>query len=216
MRGTVDQPLLNGYAIFHRATISSPVFRKPLTNFGGTVQIKSNRLSISSLESRLSSKGKLLVKGNLPLRTSEETPDDKIELKCDVLEVHAKNILRLLFLLVYVDMTIKSKILLTFSKIIFSTSVSGQVDSQLQITGSILQPVISGNVKLSNGEVYLPHDGGSGNSQALASNQSALSAGGNSQEFASRYISQYFGSRSASLTTKSSQSSSSGNTLHLI
>ncbi|CAK8568700.1 unnamed protein product [Lathyrus sativus] len=179
--GTVDQPLLNGYAIFHRASISSPVFRKPLTNFGGTVQIKSNRLSIISLESRLSGKGKLLVKGNLPLRTSEETLDDKIELKCDVLEVHAENIL------------------------------SGQVDSQLQITGSILQPVISGNIKLSRGEVYLPHDGGSGDSQALASNQSALSAGSNSQEFASRYISQYFGSRSASLTTKTSQSSSSAN-----
>ncbi|KAI5403593.1 variant 4, partial [Lathyrus oleraceus] len=91
----------------------------------------------------------------------------------------------------------------------FSTSVSGQVDSQLQITGSILQPVVSGNVKLSRGEVYLPQDGGSGDSQALASNQSAVSAGGDSQEFASRYISQYFGSRSASLTTKSSQSSSS-------
>ncbi|KAI5403590.1 protein TIC236, chloroplastic [Lathyrus oleraceus] len=179
VRGTVDQPLLNGYAMFHRASISSPVFRKPLTNFGGTVQMKSNRLSITSLESRLSGKGKLLVKGNLPLRPSEETLDDKIELKCDVLEVHAKNIL------------------------------SGQVDSQLQITGSILQPVVSGNVKLSRGEVYLPQDGGSGDSQALASNQSAVSAGGDSQEFASRYISQYFGSRSASLTTKSSQSSSS-------
>lgn len=111
-------------------------------------------------------------------------------------------------------MTIKAKILLTFGKITFSTSVSGQVDSHLQITGSILQPVISGNVKLSRGEVYLPQDGGSGDSQALASNQSAVSAGGDSQEFASRYISQYFGSRSASLTTKSSQSSSSGNTLH--
>lgn len=96
MRGTVDQPLLNGYAMFHRASISSPVFRKPLTGFGGTVYMKSNRLSITSLESRLGRKGKLLVKGNLPLRTSEAALDDKIELKCDVLEVHAKNILRFL------------------------------------------------------------------------------------------------------------------------
>ncbi|WJX41851.1 hypothetical protein P8452_29149 [Trifolium repens] len=167
VRGTVDQPLLNGYAIFHRASISSPVFRKPLTNFGGTVQMKSNRLSITSLESRLSRKGKLLVKGNLPLRTGEATLDDKIELKCDVLEVHAKNIL------------------------------SGQIDSQLQITGSILQPIISGNIKLSHGEVYLPQDGGNGDGPAFASNQSALSAGSDSQAFSSRYTS----------TTKSSQSS---------
>jgi hypothetical protein len=72
--------------------------------------MKSNRLSITSLESRLSRKGKLLVKGNLPLRTSEATLDDKIELKCDVLEVHAKNILRLLsYSSVHVDMTINLK-----------------------------------------------------------------------------------------------------------
>jgi hypothetical protein len=72
------------------------VLRKPLTNFGGTVHVKSNRLCITSLESRVSRKGKLLVKGNLPLRTSEAALDDKIELKCEVLEVRAQKILRLL------------------------------------------------------------------------------------------------------------------------
>jgi len=92
----VDQPVLNGHASFHRASISSPVFRKPLTNFGGTVNVKSNRLCITSLESRVSRKGKLLVKGNLPLRTSEAAPDDKIELKCEVLEVRAPKTLRLI------------------------------------------------------------------------------------------------------------------------
>ncbi|XP_027940510.1 uncharacterized protein LOC114194467 isoform X2 [Vigna unguiculata] len=86
VRGTVDQPVLNGHASFHRASISSPVLRKPLTNFGGNVHVKSNRLCIASLESRVSRKGKLLVKGNLPLRASEAAPDDKIELKCEVLE----------------------------------------------------------------------------------------------------------------------------------
>ena len=219
--------------MFHRASISSPVFRKPLTGFGGTVYMKSNRLSIPSLESRLGRKGKLLVKGNLPLRTSEAARDDKIELKCDVLEVHAKNILRLLsWSLLYVDMIIESKILQNFCNIFFlfiyifvytlslfekkyHTFVSGQVNSQLQITGSVLQPIISGSVKLSNGEVYLPHDGGDGDSQTIVSNQSTLSDGGDSQAFASRYISQYFGSRYASLTTESSQSSSSGNTFHI-
>ena len=32
----------------------------------------------------------------------------------------------------------------------------------MQITGSILQPNISGNIQLSRGEAYLPHDKGSG------------------------------------------------------
>ncbi|KAK7351417.1 hypothetical protein VNO77_10862 [Canavalia gladiata] len=180
VRGTVDQPELNGYASFHRATISSPMFQKPFTNFGGTVHMKSNRLSITSLESRLGRKGKLHVKGNLPLRTKEAAINDKIELKCEVLKVQAKNIL------------------------------SSQVDSQVQITGSILKPNISGNIKLSHGEVFLPHErGGAAASNRLPSNQSVLPAGGVGETFA-RYISQYFGSEPAS-TTKISQTSGSVN-----
>ncbi|RDX99770.1 hypothetical protein CR513_17133, partial [Mucuna pruriens] len=165
-RGTVDQPVLNGYASFHRASISSPIFRKPLTNFGGTVHVKSNRLSISSLESRLGRKGKLLVKGNLPLRTKEATLNDKIEF-------------------------------------------NGQVNSQVQITGSILQPNISGNIKLSHGEVYLLHDKGGASPKRFPSYQSALPSGSIDESFASRYISRYFGSESAFLMTKGSESSGS-------
>ncbi|KAK9149506.1 hypothetical protein Scep_008263 [Stephania cephalantha] len=147
VRGTVEQPVLDGSASFHRASISSPVLRKPLTNFGGTVQVKSNRLCIGSLESRVSRRGKLCVKGNLPLRTSEAFPDDKINLKCEVLEVRAKNVF------------------------------SGQVDSVMQVTGSIVEPNISGMIKLSHGEAYLPHDKGSGAAMITrwASNRSSLS-----------------------------------------
>nr|KYP39246.1 hypothetical protein KK1_039459 [Cajanus cajan] len=182
VRGTVDQPIINGQASFHRASISSPVLRKPLTNFCGNVDVQSNRLCITSLESRVSRKGKLLVKGNLPLRTSEAAPDDKIELKCEVLEVRAQKIL------------------------------SGQVDSQLQITGSILQPNISGNIKLSQGEAYLPHDrGGAPASSRFPSNQSVLPAAGVSRVFASRYVSRFLSSESTSSRTNVSQSSGSVN-----
>eukprot|EP00256_Glycine_max_P055133 XP_014622168.1 uncharacterized protein LOC100779257 isoform X4 [Glycine max] len=183
VRGTVDQPVLNGHASFHRASISSPVLRKPLTNFGGNVHVQSNRLCITSLESRVSRKGKLLVKGNLPLRTSEAAPDDKIELKCEVLEVRAQKVLRC------------------------STFVSGQVDSQLQITGSILQPNISGNIKISQGEAYLPHErGGTPASNRFPSNQAVLPTAGVSRMFASRYVSRFLNSEFASLREKVSQS----------
>ncbi|XP_021275631.1 uncharacterized protein LOC110410318 [Herrania umbratica] len=179
VRGTVEQPVLDGSASFHRASISSPVLRKPLTNIGGTVHVKSNKLCIAFLESRVSRRGKLSVKGNLPLRTSEASLGDKIDLKCEVLEVRAKNIL------------------------------SGQVDTQLQLTGSILQPNISGNIKLSHGEAYLPHDKGSGAApfNKLASNQSRLLGAGVSQAVASRYVSRFFSSEPASSRTKLPQSS---------
>lgn len=94
------------------------------------------------------------------------------------------------------------------------TFVSGQVNSQVQITGSILQPNISGNIKLSQGEVYLPHDKGGAASNGFPSYPSAVPRGGIDKSYASRYISQYFGSESASLMAKNSQSSGSGNTLH--
>uniref|UniRef100_A0A5B7AB30 Translocation and assembly module TamB C-terminal domain-containing protein n=1 Tax=Davidia involucrata TaxID=16924 RepID=A0A5B7AB30_DAVIN len=173
VRGTVEQPVLNGSASFHRATVSSPVLWKPLTNLGGTVHVNSNRLCIISLESRVSRRGKLSVKGNLPLRTSEASLGDKIDLKCEVLEVRAKNIL------------------------------SGQVDTQLQITGSILQPNISGNIKLSHGEAYLPHDKGSGAApfNRMASNQSSLPSGGYNRVVASKFVSRFFSLKPASSST---------------
>ncbi|CAL8996726.1 unnamed protein product [Prunus brigantina] len=178
VRGTVEQPVLDGYASFHRASISSPVLWKPLTNFGGTVHVKSNRLCITSLESRVSRRGKLFVKGNLPLRTSEASLGDKIDLKCEVLEVRAKNIL------------------------------SAQVDTQMQITGSILQPNISGSIKLSHGEAYLPHDKGSGAAtNRLASNESRLPGTGVDRVVASRYVSRFFSSQPAASRTKFPQPS---------
>ncbi|XP_022755273.1 uncharacterized protein LOC111303345 isoform X9 [Durio zibethinus] len=179
VRGTVEQPVLDGSASFHRASISSPILRKPLTNIGGTVHVESNKLCIALLESRVSRRGKLLVKGNLPVRTSEASMGDKIDLKCEVLEVRAKNIL------------------------------SCQVDTQLQITGSILQPNISGNIKLSHGEAYLPHDKGSRAApfNRMASNQSRLPGAGVNQAVASRYASRFFSSEPASLRTKLPQPS---------
>lgn len=162
VRGTVEQPVLDGSAYFHRATMSSPVLWKPITNFGGTVLVDSNRLSISSLEGRVSRKGKLSIKGNLPLRTTEVSLGDKINLKCEVLEVRAKNIL------------------------------SGQVDTQLQISGSVLQPNISGNIKLSHGEAYLPHDKGNGTgplNRATSNQSNAL--GSYNRVVASKYVSRF-------------------------
>lgn len=73
----------------------------------------------------------------------------------------------------------------------------------MQITGSILQPNISGNIKLSHGEAYLPHDKGSGAAplNTLATKQSRLSGsggGGINRMVASRYVSRFFSSEPAS------------------
>lgn len=81
--------------------------------------------------------------------------------------------------------------------------ISGQVDTHMQITGSILQPNISGNIKLSHGEAYLPHDKGSGAApfDRLASQRSRLSLGGVNRAFASRYVSRFFNGEPAASRT---------------
>ncbi|KAL8218910.1 hypothetical protein R6Q57_022283 [Mikania cordata] len=170
VRGTVEQPIVDGSASFHRATISSPILTKPLTNFGGIILMDSNRLCIRSLESRVSRKGKLSVKGNLPLRTTEASLADKIDLKCEDLEVRAKNML------------------------------SGQVDTELHITGSILQPNISGNIKLSRGEAYLPHEKGAAMNRE-ASDTSSMPTGGYNQVVASKYVSRFLNLKPTILNT---------------
>ncbi|XP_072998908.1 protein SUBSTANDARD STARCH GRAIN 4, chloroplastic isoform X1 [Typha latifolia] len=176
VKGTVEQPVVDGSASFHRASVSSPVLRKPLTNFGGTVHVVSNRLCISSMESRVSRRGKLSLKGNLPLKSTESSIADKIELKCEVLEVRAKNIL------------------------------SGQVDSQVRVTGSILQPNISGMIQLSHGEAYLPHDKGNGAvANRLTSDKSSYPAAAYNRMATSKNVSRSFGSVSTSSESRQSE-----------
>jgi len=68
VKGTVDQPVVDGSATFNRAIVDSPFLRTPLTNFAGTINVISNRLCISSMESRVGRKGRLSMKGTLPLK----------------------------------------------------------------------------------------------------------------------------------------------------
>lgn len=79
----------------------------------------------------------------------------------------------------------------------------------MQVTGSILQPNISGNIKLSHGEAYLPHDKGSAVApfNKLGSAESRLPSGVVSRMGASRYVSRFFSSETGVSETKYSQPS---------
>jgi hypothetical protein len=76
---------------------------------------------------------------------------------------------------------------------------SGQVDSQLQVTGSILRPDVSGMIRLSHGEAYLPHDKGNGAvTTRLASNKSSYLPAGFGQTTTSQDVSRFLGALSTS------------------
>lgn len=154
VRGTADQPTVDGVAAFHKVSISSPVLPRPLSNFGGTIRVLNNQLCVEGLDGRVGRKGRLQVKGKLPLRASESSKGDNIELKADLLEVRAKNMF------------------------------SGQVDSQMRFTGSMLEPEVSGMIKLSRGEAYLPHEKGANSAAStLASSLKGMAAGGKITHF---------------------------------
>ncbi|GJN32228.1 hypothetical protein PR202_gb20718 [Eleusine coracana subsp. coracana] len=196
VKGTVDQPVVDGSASFHRATVASPFLRTPLTNFAGTIHVISNRLCISSMESRVGRKGRLSMKGTLPLKDSEPSANDKIELKCDVLDIRAKNILRICSTLYYGSMELWY---LNIYYFIYVDLCSGQVDSQLQVTGSILRPDVSGMIRLSHGEAYLPHDKGNGAvATGLVSKKSSYLPAGFDQSTTSQEVSHFLGSLSSS------------------
>ncbi|MCO5581692.1 hypothetical protein L7F22_035581 [Adiantum nelumboides] len=149
VRGTVDQPNVDGVASFHRVSISSPVLPRPLSNLGGTIRVVNNQLCVEGLEGRVGRKGRLYVKGKLPLRASESVFGNNVELRTDYLEVRAKNVF------------------------------SGQVDSQMRFNGSILEPEVSGMIKLSHGEAYLPQEKGvTTAASTLASSLTGMAAGG--------------------------------------
>ncbi|XP_057851125.2 protein SUBSTANDARD STARCH GRAIN 4, chloroplastic isoform X2 [Cryptomeria japonica] len=185
VRGTVDQPIFDGAATFHRASVSSPVLPTPLSNFGGTFHVKSNQLCINGLEGRVGRKGRLLFNGSLPLRSSKTYSGDKIEMKTENLEVRAKNLF------------------------------SGQVDSQIEVTGSILEPDVSGMIKFSRGEAYLPQEKRTGAAIArLASNNKNLSTSSRSQMKAARNIVGFYATQSSPLPVRepdTKEKSSRGN-----
>lgn len=73
------------------------------------------------------------------------------------------------------------------------------MDSQLQVSGSILQPIISGMVRLSRGEAYLPHDKGNGPlANRLASTKARYASRGYDQMMSSGNVSGFFRSLSTS------------------
>lgn len=72
-----------------------------------------------------------------------------------------------------------------------------------------MQPNISGKIKLSHGEAYLPHDKGGGAAPINrdASNQSALPSSGYNQVVASKYVSRFLNLKPAASSAPFNQPS---------
>lgn len=95
IRGTVQQPVADGVAEFHKVSISSPVLPRPLSNLGGTIRVKNNQLCVEGLEGRVGRRGHLEVKGQLPIKAYDSyTNGEAIDIKAESLEVRARHTFR--------------------------------------------------------------------------------------------------------------------------
>lgn len=95
IRGTVLQPIADGVAKFHKVSVSSPVLPRPLSNLGGTISVKNNQVCVEGLEGRVGRRGRLEVRGQLPIKTNESFSNgEAIEIKAESLEVRARHTFR--------------------------------------------------------------------------------------------------------------------------
>jgi translocation and assembly module TamB len=125
VRGTRQEPLVEGIASLNNATFSAQALPGKLTNVTGNAEFDLNRVFIETLEAKFSD-GNIKAAGELAISDSQDVQIDQplnVELKQLVLNL----------------------------KELYQGGASGNI----AITGSLLQPILGGNINLFDGQVLL-------------------------------------------------------------
>ena len=148
MRGTLQQPQAEGYAKFADVSVTAAAFPEPLTDLEGTVLFNGDRIEVKEIQGIISD-GIVEVIGVLPLLEPFDNEDPDIN----------------------------NPLTITLDKlnVDFKRAFQGGIDGKVVISGAAFQPEISGNVGVSNGQIFLNQAAGL-----------AATAGGN-QENASSF-----------------------------
>ncbi len=123
--GTKQQPLVLGIASLDNATFSAQALPGKLTNVNGNAKFDLNRVFVESLEGKFSN-GKVKAVGELPIFNSQDIKIDS-------------------------PLTVNLEQLALNLKGLYQGGASGNLD----ITGSLLKPIIGGNIELFDGQVLL-------------------------------------------------------------
>lgn len=141
LRGTWEDPIVNGVLSVDDAVIQTPAFEEPVTNLSARVRFDRDRLRVDGIQG-LFSQGQITMAGVLPIHTplAPNDPDAATPLTASLrrLQVNAGNIYR------------------------------GTVDGTLVITDTLLSPDLGGNVQLSQGRLDLGAINGFANDNGLA------------------------------------------------
>jgi translocation and assembly module TamB len=130
VRGTLNQPTVNGLISLNQATISSPLLSQPLTAVTGTMRFNQDRLRVEQLTGQYQA-GQVTAVGVLPINSPFATtdPDRKRPLQVSLAPLDTR----------------------------IPNLYNGKMEGQIVVLGTALAPVLGGNVELSNGQISLEH-----------------------------------------------------------
>ncbi|MTJ31925.1 translocation/assembly module TamB domain-containing protein [Aphanizomenon sp. UHCC 0183] len=148
VRGTRKQPFVKGTASLDNATFSAQALPGKLTNVNGKAIFDLTRVFIKSLEGKFSN-GKVEAVGELPIANSKNVQIDiPLMVNLRQLSLNLKDLYQ------------------------------GGANGDLTITGSLLQPIISGNIELFNGQVLLAESKDENSSSAKINDLNKLDTAG--------------------------------------
>lgn len=128
VRGTLDQPLVNGIATVTNATLRAQALPAPLTNVAGTLRFNRDRIRVERLTGQFSD-GQVAAAGVIPISSELPATDpDQVT-----------------------PLTVRLNRLALQLKELYT----GGVDGNVTVTGAALSPKLGGAIQLSEGQVLL-------------------------------------------------------------
>ncbi|MTJ46469.1 translocation/assembly module TamB domain-containing protein [Dolichospermum sp. UHCC 0259] len=144
VRGTRQQPAVEGTAVLDNATFSAQALPGKLTNVNGKATFNLTKLIVESLKGTFSN-GTVEAVGELPIVDNQDVQKD----------------IPLIVNLRQLSLNLKEL-------------YQGGANGDLTITGSLLQPIIGGNIELFNGQVLLAESQDENSSSAKINNLNQL------------------------------------------
>ncbi|ARV59714.1 hypothetical protein BZZ01_14690 [Nostocales cyanobacterium HT-58-2] len=125
VRGTRQQPTLDGIATVNNATFSGQALPGKLTGVTGKVQFDLDRIIVQNLQGKYNNKGTVQAQGEIPVSSQQTKVDNPLTVNLDQLALSLKGLYK------------------------------GGISGKLLFTGSALDPIVGGQLQLDNGQVLL-------------------------------------------------------------
>ncbi|MEH2323875.1 MAG: translocation/assembly module TamB domain-containing protein [Nostoc sp.] len=125
VKGTLNEPIINGNATLNNATFRAQALSEPLTNVTGTAQFNGNTVNVQGIQGNYN-KGQITASGILPIFAPQQAPANPLTVSiADKLNFKLPGLYQ------------------------------GGVGGDVVIRGTALKPVIGGDIHLNDGQVII-------------------------------------------------------------